>query len=53
MNKKSGWSYLGEGIAVFLMCIGIGSCSVLVNKNPNIPIIQINSTITTTNAVVK
>lgn len=49
-DKTDFWSYLGQGMGLFLLCIGIGSCSALVNKRHDVPIIQINSTLTLTNS---
>ena len=51
MNDKTAfWSYLGQGIGLFLLCVGIGGCIALERKNPDVPIIQVNSTLTLTNA---
>lgn len=49
-NKTGFWSDVGVGIAIFLACMGIGGCIALEKMNPNVPLIQINSTFTLTNS---
>jgi hypothetical protein len=32
-DKTAFWAYLGQGIAIFLICLGVGTCSALIEGN--------------------
>ncbi len=43
-DSESGWPYVGAGIFVFLFCMGIGGCCVLVDyEQAKGPLIQITN----------
>lgn len=42
------WSYLGQGIGLFLLCMGIGGCYYLCQKkDPTVPLISITQVVQT------
>lgn len=39
-DRSSGWSYVGYGIAWFLFCVGVGSCTWLEKQNGPLVIVK-------------